>query len=375
MATSLHMPIATISESSSGPTVAARNSKRPSENNSTCQGSRDIFKGQIYPGDVVGVSADPKEARLWSGDDDIWYVYVQGVKHSGGRQILKVIWLYKPADTLCKAGKYPFDNELFISDHCNCKNKAGLTNEDVLCKVSVALHGTPSDSDKDFFIRSTYLQEKHKFVTLKDSHLHCEHQRPLETAFEQATHRYRKGETVLVVANSTRLEPCEIVEFLDQRPRPRVLLRRLLRRSEIRGQNCSPPNELVYSEDLFEAKAEDIERTCFVRFYTAKDLRDNKIPAPYNRNGTGDAFFITTRLKAPLSPTSSSQKVELSLMPIDSEKPETLIEGFDPRSEPPRDKLRGLDLFCGGGNFGRGLAEGGAVEHSWAVGMYLSCKC
>jgi hypothetical protein len=28
-------------------------------------------------------------------------------------------------------------------------------------------------------------------------------------------------------------------------------------------------------------------------------------------------------------------------------------------------KLRGLDLFCGGGNFGRGVADGGAVVHKW----------
>jgi hypothetical protein len=28
-------------------------------------------------------------------------------------------------------------------------------------------------------------------------------------------------------------------------------------------------------------------------------------------------------------------------------------------------KLRGLDLFCGGGNFGRGVADGGAVHHKW----------
>jgi hypothetical protein len=28
-------------------------------------------------------------------------------------------------------------------------------------------------------------------------------------------------------------------------------------------------------------------------------------------------------------------------------------------------KLRGLDLFCGGGNFGRGVSGGGAVHHKW----------
>ena len=29
-------------------------------------------------------------------------------------------------------------------------------------------------------------------------------------------------------------------------------------------------------------------------------------------------------------------------------------------------QLRGLDLFCGGGNFGRGLEDGGGVKMRWA---------
>ena len=36
-----------------------------------------------------------------------------------------------------------------------------------------------------------------------------------------------------------------------------------------------------------------------------------------------------------------------------------------PEQIPDDRKLRGLDLFCGGGNFGRGVADGGAVHHKW----------
>lgn len=39
-------------------------------------------------------------------------------------------------------------------------------------------------------------------------------------------------------------------------------------------------------------------------------------------------------------------------------------QGFDPESRAFR-KLRGLDLFCGSGNFGRGLEEGGVVNMEW----------
>jgi DNA (cytosine-5)-methyltransferase 1 len=47
--------------------------------------------------------------------------------------------------------------------------------------------------------------------------------------------------------------------------------------------------------------------------------------------------------------------------------PKILIQGFDPSAPPRRRKLQGMDFYCGGGNFGRGLEEDGAVNNEWAV--------
>jgi DNA (cytosine-5)-methyltransferase 1 len=41
-------------------------------------------------------------------------------------------------------------------------------------------------------------------------------------------------------------------------------------------------------------------------------------------------------------------------------------QGFNSKPKCKVPKLRGLDLFCGSGNFGRGLEEGGVVDMSWA---------
>ena len=56
------------------------------------------------------------------------------------------------------------------------------------------------------------------------------------------------------------------------------------------------------------------------------------------------------------------------LIPLAPESfPVSLIQGFDPHERAPRKVLDGMDLYCGGGSFGRGLEEGGAVRNKWAV--------
>ena len=54
---------------------------------------------------------------------------------------------------------------------------------------------------------------------------------------------------------------------------------------------------------------------------------------------------------------------------IEDEVNRVLADLVDSRQEkiPYDRKLRGLDLFCGGGNFGRGVGDGGAVQHKWCV--------
>ncbi|KAE9572463.1 hypothetical protein CGMCC3_g11405 [Colletotrichum fructicola] len=103
----------------------------------------------------------------------------------------------------------------------------------------------------------------------------------------------------------------------------------------------------AYNNETTSIDADRIHGRCLVRFFR----RDEPLLPPYGRNGVGNAFFVTHHVD------SSGQIVRMD------DAPPTLRQGFDPSRQVP--KLRGVDLFCGGGNFGRGLEEGGAIEMQW----------
>ncbi|KAI8248607.1 DNA (cytosine-5)-methyltransferase PliMCI [Colletotrichum sp. SAR 10_77] len=144
----------------------------------------------------------------------------------------------------------------------------------------------------------------------------------------------------------TLSEPYELVSGPDEENM--VVLRRLFRRSQLEPNTNTPRNELVYSNETTSIDADRIHGRCLVRFFR----RDEPLLPPYGRNGVGNAFFITHHVD------SLGQIVRMD------DAPPTLRQGFDPSRQVP--KLRGVDLFCGGGNFGRGLEEGGAIQMQWA---------
>lgn len=314
---------------------------------------------EIKVGDVVGVSKD--EHTVWAGKAALWFAYVQALRtNAKGRKALDVIWLYAPSDTTCSTGRYPITNELFFSDNCNCEDeKLELT--DVICKVSVAFSSQPEDTDAEYVVRQKYTHEE-TLVTLKDSDFCCVHQSVSDkTDIEELMEECCVGDSVLttgISGNQNLLEPAEIVAFDQSGLSNKVKVRRLLRRIKDFGHTEARPNELVYTDEIHYLPACAVDRRCHVRFYTTKELRNGEIPAPYNRDGTADAYYITCR-----QVQSGSPKLESLQRPF----PETLIQGFDPRSPPLKEPLKGMDLFCGGGNFGRGLEEGGAVLNKWAV--------
>ncbi|KAH7369752.1 hypothetical protein BKA65DRAFT_471005 [Rhexocercosporidium sp. MPI-PUGE-AT-0058] len=306
----------------------------------------------IKVGNVLSVTKDDcqsvwkDEISRWKTADDCWYVYVQEVHHlDNDESEYDAIWLYKPSDTSCAKMKYPYPEELFLSDNCTC-SKSRIAADEVLDVVSVRWHGQPSATESSHFIRQTYLQNE-IFVTLEEEHKTCEHLRAQQdTVPSKPLPRYPVGSTVLVPprSNSTHgLEPYEIDDYITEGLKQFAVLRRLRRKLEI--DNTGGKNELVYTDEMEKVAVHKIQRTCLVRFYTEFDVSHNALPAPYNRNGNGNAFYITTRL------VETSRKKFLK--PISCENPEDL--------------LNGLDLFCGGGNFGRGLEEGGALRNRWAV--------
>ncbi|KAM3072050.1 hypothetical protein ACMFMG_008511 [Clarireedia jacksonii] len=324
---------------------------------------------EIKPGDVVSVTKDgpdslwKDEGSRWKKDDDCWYLYVQAKhKNPGGRYSFDGIWLYKPSDTSCAKMKYPYAKELFLSDNCTCVSRR-VSQDELIEIIPVVWHGQPSDTNT--FIRQTYLNND-RFVTLKEEDKACEHLRHLRTNVGNSrtpptiAEQFPVGQTVLaspVRRSQYELEPYEVVKYSQKGSKQYVTLRQLLRMYDLDTKGFCQPNELVYTDRIEEIAVTRIDRTCLVRFYSEDEALNNAIPPPYNRSGTASAFFITKRL----------QESSGELTPIGEDLPQSLIQGFDPQAEPPRELLAGLDLFCGGGNFGRGLEEGGALLNKWAV--------
>lgn len=317
----------------------------------------------IQVGDVIGIEKD--QNTVWKGNADLWFAYVQDVRtNARGRSHLRVIWLYAPSDTTCSTMYYPIHNELFFSDHCNCEDSM-LDPGDAVCKVSVDFSHGPGRGGAEFIVRQKYRSADAAFVTLKNSDFKCMHYSDSsKSEMEEFKEKYHVGDTVLVQKRigdkEDGLEPVEIVEFREDGSGSLLLVRRLPRRSrDFPGRKGVAPNELVYSDEMFTIPARKVERRCYIRFYIENRRAKRKIPPPYNRDGTADAYYITCRqVDGPGSPR---------LEALEEPFPNTLIQGFDPSAPPPRRVLNGMDLYCGGGNFGRGLEEGGVVHNKWAV--------
>lgn len=314
--------------------------------------------GKVQPGDVVAICSDKN--TKWKTKNEEWFAFVQGLEPAEEEHQfkLRLIWIYRPADTACQDTRYPLNNELFLSDHCNCGDSP-IYLTDVLRKVSVAFFGLPEVPRAEYFIRQNYSSTDSHWTTLQESDLTCpckldqcsDSDSDLDTALDQ----YGLGDTLLVRAVSPddihTLEPVVLVEkYLDRKP-GQACVRRLLRKRDDLGDNTAEPNELVYTRRCDICNTALILRRCHVRIYTPDDRVFGRIPAPYNRKGAGDCYYILWTQQ-------------------DSEdyKDVQLNQGFNPLE--PRIPLRGLDIFCGGGNFGRGLEESRVVKMDWAVDLF-----
>ncbi|ESZ94088.1 hypothetical protein SBOR_5508 [Sclerotinia borealis F-4128] len=326
----------------------------------------------IKIGDVLSVTKDgpnaiwKDETSRWKTEDHCWYLYVQ-IKHRGarGKYSFDGIWLYRPSDTSCAKMKYPYPKELFLSDNCTCgSHDSRIPQDEVIDIMRVVWHGLPSVTD--MFIRQTYLGNDN-FVTLKNSHKTGEHLRAPGGDYPSSStiiDGFPIGQTIIALPplrkSRNGLEPYEIVRYEEEGAKQYVTLRRLVRRLEFDRTVACRPNELIYTALTDKMPANKLERTCLVRCYTEKEVLCGNIPAPYCRDGSSNAFIITKRLR------EDDQK----LIPIEEDIPQSLIQGFDPQTPLNRRLLNGLDLFCGGGNFGRGLEESGALHNQWAVDLF-----
>ncbi|KAI0475313.1 S-adenosyl-L-methionine-dependent methyltransferase [Xylariaceae sp. FL0804] len=319
---------------------------------------RGAFLESIQAGDIISTMPDdestdtPWRREIGSHGDreHRWFGLVQKIHHDRSRKgpTFDVLWLYRPMDTPCGQANYLYENELFLSDNCTCHhNVAKVEADQILSTHEVEWFGGPSTS-AEFFVRQTYVAGNCQFITLKREHLLCGDDITLAKRDS-----YQAGDAVLVQVNNTTLEPF-LVETYEAGKQ--VRLRKLLRRRNVDGNaRKAPPNELLLTQHFIERSFETIDRRCLVRAFSLEE----PIPAPYDRNGTGDAFFITHEEVVGADGVAEYR-------PLLSTHLSMLRQGFHPKDTPRPQKLRGLDLFCGGGNFGRGLEDAGGVEMRWA---------
>lgn len=323
-----------------------RNVATPTSPRRSSPGDRVI---SVQPGDVVSVRPDQKGA--WRTENATWYAYVQDVCASADGTRLDVLWLYEPTDTTLGKAYYPFQNELFLSDNCSCGNSA-LDLECVIEKIPVVFFAQDPHVEEGFFVRrkfrTVHEQDTYDFVDLRksDFHCHCDHPIPI---FQECCEKYSVNDTVLVrewsaALHEDRLEPARIVSFDQSKQRIHVQL--FGRKHGQIEDTTARPNELVLG-DLRDKPADKIIRKCHIRYFTAEQIATKELPPPYNRDGTGDFFYLARSER----PQDQSQ---------------AFVEGWDP-NERRKSKLRGMGIFCGGGTFDRGLEEGGAVEFRYAV--------
>ena len=309
-------------------------------------------------GNVVAVRSDLGTA--WKTHDKLWYGYVQGIKQTKIGQKLNLIWLYRPSDTPCQSMRYPHTKELFLSDHCNCGDGPIYAHE-VASKPRVAFFEGPECIDTDFFVRQKYAGSSSAWETLKKSDFTC------DCGVEAQGLEYQIGDTLLVARklSSSKNRVLEPVVLLEKAPNglTKLIRVRLLHRlgRDIEGSIRVEPNELVYTSVLENIPVADVHRRCHIRFYTKDENDQGKIPAPYCRKGTADCFYITHQV-----PLDQGKELE----PLTKPWPLQFNQGWDPSAVTSKTKLRGLDIFCGGGSLGRGLEEGGAVKFEWAVDYF-----
>ena len=314
-------------------------------NTSSAQDNTDIREGDV-------ICVEPDKGSRWKSEASMWYAYVQKLRMTrSGRKCLDVLWLYQVGDTTLGAAYYPFPNELFLSDNCACGQDA-IDAADVLGKVAVEWGLLPAAS-RGYFVRQKFRtvheENTYDFVTLQKTDFKCSCG-STKSEWDDCVERYRLNDTVLVLEEfgddgEERLQPAQVLGF--DIATYTIEMRRISRKSETTCKRARP-NELVLTNATYRVAPEEIIRKCHIQSFSHTDVLLKRIPTPYNRDGEGDFYFYTTE----------DDTSDCLPSPNATLRPHSLVE---------QPKLTGMGIFCGGGNFDRGLEEGGAVKFKYAV--------
>jgi hypothetical protein len=249
--------------------------------------------------------------------------------------------------------------------------------------------------DAEFFIRQRYVsaEDNVHVASLTPEDISAETLCPCPCRRSEDLPVFQPGDFVLV-NKRIRLQPYRFEGYEGKSAR----LRKLDRRKEVEGTGKA--NELVWTTEIEEVPIRNVIRKCHV----VKVEEGQEIPRLADWAGSSDWFFYRQRsikvegireihdtgdtVVAELfssvtvsTPTTIPEDTSVSASPLLTElgglaaksppdnsdmlKPATTTTSISVDDISLQGKLRGLDLFCGGGNFGRGVADGGAVHHQW----------
>jgi hypothetical protein len=251
--------------------------------------------------------------------------------------------------------------------------------------------------DAEFFIRQRYIsvEDNVHVASLTPDDISTDNLCPCPCRRLEELPVFEPGDFVLV-NKRVRLQPYRFEGYEGKKAR----VRKLDRRKEIEG--TGKVNELIWSTEMEEVPVRSLIRKCHV----VKVEGGLEIPRLADWAGSSDWFFYRQRQRSKKvegireiydmedtvipefssftvsTPTTIPEDPSVSASPSSMELEGLAAKLVDPEhSNLPKPamttsditgddifvegKLRGLDLFCGGGNFGRGVADGGAVHHKW----------
>ncbi|CAI9637876.1 unnamed protein product [Alternaria burnsii] len=245
----------------------------------------------VMVGEIVALTPDEKDCRAWRNTNWDWLAYVQATELlKNGVQKLFVLWIYRHHETNISMAKYPYANEVFLSDNCNCTD-GELLSTDIKGRYDVDWSPTTIDTNH-FFIRQTYVTQDSAFVTVQSSHMTCTCLKSKSSPEET----YHRGDTVYMARalHGTQILDPVVIQRIDQAKKT-ITIRKLLRLKrdceelamEARRVDLAA-NELVLTDEYELVALSRIQRRCHIKFVSKSDIVNNRIPFKYNRGGARD---------------------------------------------------------------------------------------
>ncbi|CAG8609301.1 11786_t:CDS:10 [Ambispora gerdemannii] len=277
------------------------------------------------------------------------------IKNPNNDAQFRMVWMYTRSQTvlsnLDEDHHRQSRKELFFTKHCECDKAQLLTSIKQKVRVNFFTNSCPRD----------FLTLPKEFLKPSQLPRICDCAAP-KNLFKNFIEKYEVGDCILVSPQNKDTENLLTVACIEEivKNRQTIKLRRFYRWSEVELSNKKsthhPINELLYSKYIFEYNKFDIDiRLCHVEYLKFGD------PQPVNlqHRGSANHFFFSRQYNfetKEIKPLKSSKFADIF--------PDYYYKVSDV------EKLRGLDLFCGGGSLGRGFEDAGFVECRWAVDKY-----